>query len=256
MEDVSELQELVKDQLSRHKASKTRAPLFASSLPKQSKLTFADSASVQSASSQLTTLPLNPVPLQYDPFTEYQRSTRVIKHSTDKFVVDTDYPEHSSVGSNVRSSIASKKSSRTRFPEYSSMNSTSSAAYWKGKSKGRVRKVILRKLDHQDTESLPGANYEQIFRVDSDTSTLHSLQSGSINDAFSAVFNEREVTRKVLDSERFFTSKIATPRLIQHDPEAQFKSKDILNSLIEDVSCKFCPKCRVFVSMPLLLGLT
>jgi hypothetical protein len=207
-------------------------------MPKQSKLTFADSASVQSTSSQLTTLPLNPVSLQYDPYMEYQRSTRVIKHSNDKFVVDTDYPDHGSVGSDLRSSIASKKSSRTRFPEYSSMNTTSSAAYWKGKSsKGRVRKVILRKLTHS-AESLPGANYEQILRVDSDTSSLHSLQSLSVNDAFSTVFSERETTNKELDAERFFTSKIATPRLIQHDPEAQFKSKDILNNLIEDVSCK------------------
>jgi hypothetical protein len=133
------------------------------------------------------------------------------------------------------------------------MNATSSAAYWKGKSKGRVRKVVLRKLNHQvdsSTESLPGANYEQIFRVDSDSSTLQSLQSRSINDAFSTVFNEREITSKELDSERFFTSKIATPRLIQHDPEAPFKSKDMLNNLIEDVSCKFAPVlCCVCVSV-------
>jgi hypothetical protein len=235
MEQISELQELVNDQLVRHKVSKQRPPIIA----KQTKLTFSDASSVGTLGSK-SILQANPVSLEYDPYIAYQRSKRVIKHSTDKYIAGTDYPEHLSVDRTV----ASKKSKgrKQKFPDYTSLNSTNNSAYWKGvASHGRMRKVTLAKLDHLsksvDSEGVT-ARSGSIMSVDSLSLPLTSIQSRSVDDLFSTVFSERELTKKQLSDELCFISKIATPRLIKHDPEARFKSKDLLNGLIEDVSSK------------------
>jgi len=68
--------------------------------------------------------------------------------------------------------------------------------------------------------------------------SVDPLHTKSLEDLFSATYMERAGAQKQLDEERCFTSKVRTPRLVQLDPEAQFqfKSKDLLNAMIEDVS--------------------
>ena len=238
MDNIAELQDLVKTQLERHKVSKVRAPLSSTlSSTKKNKLTFGD---VNDGSSQdgnsVNSQQLNPVLLQFDPFKEYQRSNRLIKHSNDKYIIDADYPDHLSFSSSTGGRSTTKR--KGKFPMNLSLSSSANSSQWKAHATGRLRKVTLAKLD-----SLPGCaelNKSQLKMntnpFDSENTSISSLQSQSVHDLFSTTFMEREETSKKLDEERSFTSKVMTPRLIKYDPEAQFKSKDMLNGLIDDIT--------------------
>lgn len=223
------------------KGAKQRTQHNAGTTAKQSKLGFSE-ASVAGLLDTKTVLHANPVLLQYDPLTEYERRKRVIKHSTDKYNVDTDGPEHKFMDHQLAHS--SSKSSHRHLPlgQYP-LNTAGSIAYWKAASgHGRLRKVTLAKLDPiSKTSELRGSwagGSTNGPENDSLAQSLKSLQSKSVEDLFSTIFSEREETKKQLSDELCFTSKIATPRLLQTDSETQFKSKDLLNSLIEDVSSK------------------
>eukprot|EP01032_Pedospumella_encystans_P028654 gene28654-32365_t len=124
------------------------------------------------------------------------------------------------------------------FPEYSSLNSKSSAPYRKAHSNGRYRKVTLTKLDTMLAHSseVRRSHEENSLSNDSLSLSLNPLQAKSLDDLFTSTYYEREETRKQLDADHCFTSKVQTPRLVQLDSEAHFKSKDLLNAMIEDVS--------------------
>lgn len=229
-----------KSPLGKQIAPKQRPPLHVNTVPKHSKLAFSnDSVSVASGTSSQVTLRANPVSLEYDPHKEFPRTARVIKHSQPKYIIDTDYPDHTSVSSIERSILSSAgKKSRKQFPEYASLNSTNSPAYWKGKSNGRMRKVTLAKLEHLTGSLVRPLTKDSLSGFENESLSLTSMQSKSVDDLFSSVFKEREDTTKQLANELCFTSKVSTPRLLKTDPEAHFKSKDLLNGLIEDVSSK------------------
>ena len=242
MDNTSDLQKLVSDQLERGSKWKQRPPLVSNSLvPTKSKLTFTDTESVSSLGSLQTPKPSSVV-LQYDPHLEYPKKNRTIKHSTDKFVIDTDYKDRASLASTVRGSTSqTRRTQKKHYPDFASLSSSSDSVYWKGKAKSRgsrMGKVTLAKLEFPSTEpdqhngSFGGIGFEH------DNLSLTSMQSKSVDDLFSSVFMDREETNKQLDSERVFTSKVATPRLIKSDENAHFKSKDLLNGLIEDISSK------------------
>lgn len=235
MEDVSASFDLEKSQGVRRKTLKQRPPL--SLAPKQPKLQFSD-ASTSSSQASKTVLQTNSVLLQYNPFTEYQRSARIIKHSTDRFIVDTDYPEHGSLGSNISSNVGKRR--QPKFPEPAPLNPSISPAIGKRTSNGRMHRITLAKLDHFiGRADQRGGGIAHGLDNDSLSLSLTSMQSKSVDDLFSTVFSEREGTKKELTDELCFTSKVATPRLVRYDPDAHFKSKDLLNSLIEDVSSEY-----------------
>lgn len=235
MEDIGELQDLVKDQLMRHAQTKYKPSLF-SATTSSSSLKFSD-ASSSSVATQLQPQTLtqpSSLLLNFEPSKEYQRSSRVIKHTGDRYVVGTDYTDLQSLGSQSKSFA---RTAKPKFPEYSSLSSRASSSYMKGQSRGKLRKVTLTKLESltRSYES-KSSNRGVIADNDSLSLSLSSMKSNSLDELFAAKFMEREETKKELDAERFFTSKVQTPRLVQEDSEARFKSKDLLNSMIEDVS--------------------
>lgn len=205
-------------------------------LRQYNKLAFTDSA---------VNLPqTNAVVLKFEPQREYPRSNRVIKHSTDKFVLDTDYPSErksmgSSVGGDSAKSFSSDYLSRPKpsmHPEYTSLNSRSSSSYRKAQSNGRYRKVTLAKLESLTRSYEARKENDDGSSLGSLSVSVDPLHTKSLDDLFSATYMEREGVQKQLDEENCFTSKVHTPRLLQADPEAHFKSKDLLNAMIEDVS--------------------
>lgn len=240
MNDASQLQGMVKDQLDRHSSTKYK-PSILSTTTSSTSLKFSDS-SVGTLHSPTSQQPAS-VLLTFEPTKAYQRSSRVIKHSNDRYVHGTDYAELQSLGSETKSFASNTfRSAMPKFPEYSSLNSRASSSYKKGQSRGKLRKVTLTKLETltRSYEAKPVYPAGIADSGDSLCLSLSSLQSRSLEDLFASTFLEREETKKELDAERFFTSKVATPRLVQTDPEAHFKSKDLLNAMIEDVSSKFC----------------
>jgi hypothetical protein len=215
-------------------------------VPSQSgKLVFSAASTTQSTGAA-------PVLLQYDPSIDYQKKKKTIKHSNDKFVLDTDYSELRSMQASFKSSQSqgfpqgSLSSSRSNFPNYTSLHSKSNSAYLQGQGKGKMRKVTVTKLE----SLIPFPNTApnglgSSFRK-SPTEDIGSLAEGSayssisyaksVDDLFSSTFSRRNVVRKELDNERCFVSKVSTPRQLKNDHESHFKSKDLINSLIEDIS--------------------
>ena len=238
MSGMSESQNLTRSQSEKQNVMKSKPLLTNPALRQHNKLNFSEST--------VSTSQPNAVVLKFDPHREYPRNTRVIKHSTDKFVLGTDYTDMKSLGSITAGGREAKSFSsdymtrpkQTMFPEYSSLNSKSSAPYRKAHSNGRYRKVTLTKLDTMLAHSseVRRSHEENSLSNDSLSLSLNPLQAKSLDDLFTSTYYEREETRKQLDADHCFTSKVQTPRLVQLDSEAQFKSKDLLNAMIEDVS--------------------
>jgi len=237
MSGMSESQNLVRSLSEKQNVMKSKPNLTNPSLRQQNKLNFSEST--------VNSTQPNAVVLKFDPQREYPRNVRIIKHSTDKFVLGTDYADMKSLGSMTAGSEAKSFSSdyitrpkQTMFPEYSSLNSKSSTPYRKAHSNGRYRKVTLTKLDTMLVHSseVRRSHEENSLSNDSLSLSLNPLQAKSLDDLFTSTYYEREETRKQLDADHCFTSKVQTPRLVQLDPAAQFKSKDLLNAMIEDVS--------------------
>lgn len=249
MEGTSGFRNLVKSQSEKQHVM-TGKPLPASPASRQHKLNFSESGVLHASQPSA-------IVLKFDPQREYPRTVRAIKHSTDKYVLGTDYTDMKSLSSYTAGSEVKSFSSdyitrpkQTMFPEYSSLNSKTNTSYKKAHSNGRYRKVTLTKLDTMLAHSseIRRGHDENSLSNDSLSVSLNPLEAKSLDDLFSSTYGEREETRKQLDADHCFTSKVQTPRLVQLDPAAQFKSKDLLNAMIEDVSGMFSYSCSYCIA--------
>ncbi|KAJ1436899.1 hypothetical protein B484DRAFT_445377 [Ochromonadaceae sp. CCMP2298] len=215
MDNIPQLQQLVREQLAVHLHSKkfklSGNPLSFGS-PGKKLITRVGEGTV-------------PLTLSYDPLAVYPRSNREIRHSHDRYYKGSgDASDSISAGSSTRDGLALRSITRFQTPSYTSLHSTSSPSYRKGLG-GKMRRVQLARLDRdeeEDAESISVAGT--------------SLASKSVEDLYAEQYLERETTKRQLDEGLYFTSKIATPRLLASDRNATFKSKDLMNTLIEDIS--------------------
>jgi hypothetical protein len=239
MEDVAELQDMVKFQLDNFSKTKTKSNL---SLLLPSHKSYGD----QTGSTKQQQP--NSVALKFEPHLAFDRTNRVIKHTTDKFVVDTEYSDTRSLSSEIKSIASSLRTSQSKsylsknplkFPAYNSLNSVSTPAYQSGHHGGKLRKLGVTRLVSL-VDDKPAYKNSDDYDYDADENNSASMQSTakSVNELFQSTFMQRESreTRKLIDADRCFTTKIVTPRLLKLDPDSRFKSKDLVNTMIEDVS--------------------